>query len=296
MPKLFVNQLTVIDCSILDTQRGLIGASWVVDVELHGELDEQSMVFDFAKVKKTIKRVIDQEVDHKLLVPGEYANIDIRSGSSINIHFRDERGEEIHHQSPASAICQIPAARVSRESVIGFLRTILLNALPANVSDLVIELHEEAAPGNYYSYSHGLKKHDGNCQRIAHGHRSQIQIWLDQERAEQLEQELATRWHDIYLGTREDITEQNNGFIRFSYTTDQGEFQLQLAEHRIHLMENDSTVECIAEHILELIQSETLVSISKAGRFADKLAVNVKVKAFEGIGKGAIAQNRITNI
>lgn len=279
MPRLFVDNLTVIDCSILDPKRGLIGASWSVNLELGGDLDHQSMVFDFAKVKKTVKQWIDQEVDHKLLVPSSYKGVRItQSDESCDVNFETKDKLEIKHSSPASALCFIDAKRISRKRVRQFIAKRLADVLPSNVTDIKVTLHNEASIGRYYTYSHGLKKHDGNCQRIAHGHRSKIEIWKNKVRSRKLEKQLADKWSDIYLGTTEDVSEFDSCKVSFNYTTEQGEFSLCLPEERVYLMENDTTVECIAEHVLSVLEQ-------------DMPKASFKVRAYEGISKGAIAES-----
>lgn len=273
MARLFLDQLTVIDCGILDAQRGLIGQSWIVDVELQGELDAQGMVFDFGPAKKRIKNVIDEIADHKLLVPARAPTLSVHSETKLEF---DSAVGLIEHSGPAVAICLIEAERIDTDSVATRLREALLPAMPTNVTEVELNLRQERIEGAYYSYCHGLKKHAGNCQRIAHGHRSRIEIYLDGRRSNELEQVWTQRWRDIYLGSREDLASaEKEARYRFRYTSAEGEFELTLPAERCALLETDSTVECIAEHICRSLKTE----ISNQ---------SLSVRAFEGVNKGAV--------
>lgn len=289
--QLFVNDLTVIDFSYLCPERGMVGESWIVDIILDGSLNEQSMVLDFGRVKKQIKRIIDGAVDHKLAVPAEHPYTQVThhdDGNSYWVDFMRPDQRSIHLFCPADAFAFIDAQQVTMVSVTDYLRAVIKRELPDNVQGLELHLRAEEIPGAFYHYTHGLKKHDGNCQRIAHGHRSRIYIALDGTRSEPLEQQWASAWQDIYLGSEEDvvpieqlqrsqhakhITEQSH--VGYSYTADQGLFELLVPVAENYIIPTDSTVECIATYLAQAIKQS----------HPDEL---VQVTGFEGVGKGAI--------
>jgi len=282
MDHLFVDNLTVIDFAYLDAHRGLIGESWIVDVVLGGELDEQGMVFDFGNVKRTIKRVIDERVDHRLLVPTGYAGLTRPAEDDYSLFWQLADGRHIVHRAPAEAVVWLAAEQVVPSAVAHLLEQELAAVLPANVRSVRIHLREEEIDGPYYHYVHGLKKHLGNCQRIAHGHRSPLRIDRNGHRDRALEQEWAARWQDIYIGSEEDLVRSHvdrDGvrYVTFEYEANQGEFSLTLPEAQVYLLRTDTTVELIASHIADSLKA----------RFPDD---HIRVKAYEGVGKGAIAE------
>ncbi|WP_429012354.1 6-pyruvoyl trahydropterin synthase family protein [Aeromonas veronii] len=288
--KLFVRDLTVIDSSYLCERRGMVGESWLVDIEMSGELNEMSMLLDFGRVKKLMKSIIDEEVDHKLLVPTECPLIHVETldGNESTVDLL-RPGRSIHLRCPSQGFAFIPAPQVDKESVTRYLLAVLAKRLPGNIKDLSLTLRQEAITGAFYHYSHGLKKHDGNCQRIAHGHRSPIEIHVDGERDHELELNWAERWGDIYLGTEEDkvaltelaLSPRANAQLGahhcgFKYVAPQGLFQLAIPSAEVEMIDTDTTVELLACYIARKVKKMV----------GDKF---VKIVAYEGVGKGAIA-------
>lgn len=283
MATLFVDNLTVLDFSYLHAKRGMVGESWIVDLELSGDLDKQSMVFDFGHIKRQIKQVLDECADHRLLVPGDSELLTHGSDGEdrVSITWRYPGGD-IRMRAPDTSILLVPAMEISKGNLSLFLTEQVRSVVPENVTEILLTLREEEfGTSPYYHYSHGLKKHDGNCQRIAHGHRSRIEILENGRRSRYWEKLWADRWEDIYIGTRDDL--EGTYYIdeaphhRFRYESAQGMFELLIPEDHCYLIDTDSTVEQLADHIVQELAREA------PGK-------HFRVKAFEGVSKGAIAE------
>ena len=274
--QLFVNQLTNVDFSYLDAARGLVGETWLASALLDGVLDQQGMVCDFGIVKKTLRNWLDDQVDHRLLVPMLASNLELSiNNDRVSLNWSHPQGQ-LRMTAPIDAVALVEAEQITPASVAEWCRKQLKPCFPVNVDNLTLEFEPEAISGAFYHYSHGLKKHDGNCQRIAHGHRSRLKIWLNGERQADLEQQWSTLWQDIYIGSREDLISATDTEMAFAYEAAQGHFTLTVPTATCYLIDTDSTVEWIAEHI----------ATELAKRYAGQA---VRVQAFEGLNKGAFA-------
>ncbi|MDQ2077959.1 6-carboxytetrahydropterin synthase [Marinimicrobium sp. ABcell2] len=279
---LFVDNLTNVDFSFLEERRGLLGETWLANVQLQGDLDDQGMVCDFGIVKKRLREWLDKELDHRLLVPSRSHNLTLtEKGDNVELRWRFGINEEfVHCVAPREALALVDAEELTRESVARWCEQQLKDLFP-EIDGLQVSFNPEFIDTAFYHYSHGLKKHAGNCQRIAHGHRSRIAIWADDLPSESLENEWANRWRDVYLGTRQDMKEEfqsgGHDYYRFAYTSEQGYFELSLPQRCCELIDTDTTVECLAQHIAKQLSDEYPHS-------------KIRVKAFEGYNKGAVAE------
>jgi 6-pyruvoyl-tetrahydropterin synthase len=272
---LFVEQLTNVDFSYLDLSRGIVGETWWASAILEGALDEQGMVCDFGTVKKVLRNWMDDEIDHRLLVPELAEGLTItQSADRIELRCDTARGPIIMN-APREAVTLIDAKEITIQSVASWCIRQLEPHFPNSIDQLSLDFTPEEINGAMYHYSHGLKKHDGNCQRIAHGHRSRIQIWLDGNRNQDEEAYWADLWKDIYIGSKEDLIDSPEDEYQFEYTAQQGEFYLSLSKQHCYLIDTDTTVELIANHLANKIK-------------ARHPNTQVTVRAFEGVNKGAM--------
>ena len=281
MARLFVDNLTVIDFSYLDDIRGVVGESWIVDIELVGGLDDQGMVFDFGKVKKQIKQFIDNEIDHRLLVPTDSFKCHTQlKNDTLNIEFPLKLGGLITYQSPQDAVLLVDAATIDANSIAVDLQERIKSLLPENVAGVLIKLRNEVINGAFYHYTHGLQKHLGQCQRIAHGHRSAIEIEINGVRNADLEAHWANKLKDSYIATETHIVREFdcNGIahIGLAYSAQQGDFAISLPSETVFIMPIESTVENIAQILADTIAKEN--------------KIDVTVKAYEGPDKGAYGE------
>lgn len=277
---LFVNALTHIDVSYWSPRDGLVGASWHVDVELDGQLGEDGMLFDFGEVKPWIKSRLDAGADHTLLVPTRAAGVSVfECGKGLCIHAQAPYDVKIC--GPRQAFTLLPWAEITAEGLAKHFAVDLLRSPPPRISDIRLKLREEVIEDEAYRYSHGLKHHTGNCQRIAHGHRSKLYIWSNGQRNPALEAKWASWLDGRYFVDEADIVpasdDETLAMLTCRYQAPQGRFCIRLPKERCAVLSSPTTIENIATWLAQKVARDS--------------GEATRICAFEGIDKGAMAES-----
>lgn len=258
-----LEDITVIDYARLDPEAVVRGDSLIVDAELIGSVDTSSgFVMDFGRVKPLIKSTIDQALDHRLiLATGDAA---LENGS---VHYRG-----LTYDAPAASIAELHADRVTPEALARAIEALLANVLPPNVTNVRITTrHDQRYPNARFCYTHGLPHHDGNCQRLLHGHRGAFDVRFDGRDDAQLSQWLAQRFDGAHFAHARDV---DGGKV--AYVAPQGQFAAKLPTDRIVALNDEPSIEHIVRHAFETLIREKRLD-----------AARVSVRANEGPRNGA---------
>ena len=275
---MFVERAAVIDSAVACPERGLYGVTWLVDIVLSGPAGDPGMVLDFGALKPRVKAFVDAYYDHVLLVPTAAAAVTVSDGEAPTVSWRDRELRPYRHRGPRAAYAFIDCPAVTESVMAAILEAELATLLDdAPGVRLEVAVRSEAISGAAYQYCHGLEHHAGKCQRIAHGHRSRIEIRCDGRRETVLEEAWARRWRDVYLGTRAHLAASDDESYTFRYRAADGAFELSLPASRCELLETETTVEQIAGYIARQLKARAA-------------AGTLEVRAYEGLEKGGIAR------
>ncbi len=94
----------------------LHGHNYRTRVELEGDLDENSYVYDFGALKKLMRRLVDQ-LDHKVLLPLENPEIQLdQREAEVEVHYRAKR-----YVFPRADVFMLPVPNTTAEMIARYL-------------------------------------------------------------------------------------------------------------------------------------------------------------------------------
>ncbi|MBE0506078.1 MAG: 6-carboxytetrahydropterin synthase [Marinospirillum sp.] len=275
--KLFINALSHLDVSLWSPVQGLTGASWWVDLELDAPQGEDGMILDFGRVKPWVKQFLDGGADHTLLLPTQSDALEIIELDNQRLRVVSQSPYTLNVEGPREAFTLLPMASISDEALAQWLTGQLNERLPVHNGKALLYLRQENLAGAAeIHYSHGLRLHDGNCQRIAHGHRSKIEVFCDGKPAPEAASDLASQWNHAYLYDQADFLYQHDDQITLGYAAPQGVFQLTLPQSVTCKLPGPTTVENLAGFLLKQMRQKHPEH-------------QWQIRMYEGINKGAIA-------
>jgi 6-pyruvoyl-tetrahydropterin synthase len=276
---LFIKDFTHLDGAILDPQRGLLGFSYVLGIEFIGSVNEEGVVFDFSKAKKLAKKIVDDTADHALTV-GKKDMVSVNCDGVATIHHTSG----LIYKCPETALFILDQATESQ--LFSKLEQLIFEACKsskdcAQLQQVKLQYSQEKPSTeyvNFYHYTHGLRDSCSKCERPGHGHRSTIEIYVNETRRFDIERCVSDIYDDKHLVWNKNIIDDCNTSITIAYKAGMGYYELTMPKHQIVIYPIETTVENIAKVTAHLVKSINGSVIKPNDR--------VTVIAYEGLEKG----------
>lgn len=130
----------------------LHGHNYRAGVELEGPLDENFYVFDFTRLKRLLKEIVDR-LDHRMLLPAQSEQIQaVEDGNEVRVTYRDKR-----YVFPRSDVVLLPVPNTTAEMLARWIAGQLREALGATVPGLrAIQVEVEESFGQRAVYREEL--------------------------------------------------------------------------------------------------------------------------------------------
>jgi len=297
--RIFIQNVTVLDCAVWDVNIGPVGRSWNVDVEWSGTTDDECVVIDFSTAKKLAKNIIDDLFDHRLLIADTVTTPENdgriicapHNTTPITQRFLIDTYKNSLVVFEQDLLIELSMGRTTRlEDAIS--REILSQS-PSNVTEVKIRLreHQNRSEPFFFNYLHSLRLHRGNCQRF-HGHSNVVEVYrngqIDNDSSVTAAQFLNGKYLVANCYLREPAREalqrlekhinraelNSDAFVWVSYEGSQGQVFVRVPRQKVLLMNDESSIENISNWIHKHIFES---------------APSLEVHAYEGLNKGAVS-------
>lgn len=296
---LFIKDVAKIDCALFDPTLGIIGQTWYVDVFLTGPLDDNGFVYDFSPLKAMIKNILSSSFDHTTIIPVGSQSVQYGESEGLEhwqLRSKPRGGDEVlwSYVCPKNAVFPIRCIALKTLIIEQELSRILRHRLEAPIQSLAVKLREEVTSPTEasYRYTHGISGHKGLCQRLFHGHRSRIEVYVGEERRPDLEHYIVRDifGSNVHIATAQQIKSGAEHFtepgrrgtsdapVTLAFKGNLGYYEGTLPASRIFLVEQETSVECISREIARVIKRE------------ENTAEKIRIVCYEGIDKGAITE------
>ena len=177
-----VQDVTRMDCAVFHSECGIVGQSWHVDVKLIGDANAEGFLYDFSKLKKTLKNICDESFDHTLMIPTDNPSVKLTTdGDTQKVVVHSTSDQLWAYDAPKEAFSYVQGSEISKNSIETELSRLLFEKLPSSIIEAKISLREEkVSEGVFFRYTHGLYNYNGLCRRLFHGHRGLIKVYIDE--------------------------------------------------------------------------------------------------------------------